>query len=169
MTIVLAVMLASVTLMPAAFAASAHFIRASASLNNDGSLDVDFKIAGLGDSVNVEVTATADSTATYACVNRGGKNPNASNKQDEAGPLSESGDFESGKNGQVTDSLTLGPLDTTLECPGNQQLVLVRVSYSNVMVSFETETGETDTIAISGTFSDDCLLTGQLASVCNEV
>jgi hypothetical protein len=36
-----------------AFADSPHFIRASGSLNNDGSLTVDFKEAGLGTNQNI--------------------------------------------------------------------------------------------------------------------
>ena len=59
----------------AALADSPHFIRASGSLNNDGSLTVNFKEAGLGTNQLINYTLSADATATYVCVNRGGANP----------------------------------------------------------------------------------------------
>jgi hypothetical protein len=51
-----------------AFADSPHFIRASGSLNNDGSLTVDFKEAGLGTNQNINYELTANASATYVCV-----------------------------------------------------------------------------------------------------
>jgi hypothetical protein len=133
-----------------AHAASAHFVRASASGPDDsGNLVVDFKIAGLGDTVTTTVTASADATALYACQNNGGNFPSDPKKQEVSGPVSASGDFTSGKNGQITDSLTLMPPASTLDCPSGQHAVLARVSYTNVAVS-EPNAG---TEAIPGTFS----------------
>ena len=63
--------------VPAALAQSPHFIRASATLNNDGTLTVSWKEAGLGNNQLISYTASADATATYVCVNRGGANPSA--------------------------------------------------------------------------------------------
>lgn len=132
-----------------ALAASPHFIRSSASgPNNQGNLLVNFKIAGLGDNETITVTASADATAVYACQNNGGKFPADPKKTEVSGPVSASGDFTSGKNGQITGSLTLSPPPTTLECPNGQRRVLVSVSYSNVQVS-----GGGDTASIPGTFS----------------
>jgi hypothetical protein len=51
--------------------------------------------------------------------------------------------------GQITDSLTLSPPASTLDCPGGQHSVLARVSYTNVSVSAPTAGTET----IPGTFS----------------
>src|SRR5919198_5882166 len=62
-----------------AFAVSPHFVRASASLSGTN-LGVQFKEAGLGDNQQIVATASADATATFVCVNRGGANPSASNK-----------------------------------------------------------------------------------------
>jgi hypothetical protein len=92
-----------------------HFVQASAQLNSDtGQLTVSFKEAGLGESVLINYTASADATATYHCVNNGGQCPNAANKQTVQGPVSGSGAFASGKNGQVTASLTIDPRAATL-------------------------------------------------------
>jgi hypothetical protein len=81
--------------------------------------------------------------------NNGGNFPADPKKQEVSGPVSASGDFTSGKNGQITDSLALSPPASTLDCPSGQHVVLARVSYTNVSVS-EPAAG---TQAIPGTFS----------------
>jgi hypothetical protein len=138
----------------AAFAQNEHFIRASGSLNNNGSLTVSFKEAGLGTNQLINYTLTADATATYVCVNRGGANPSAQNKTTVAGPVSASGTFNSGKNGQVTASLTVSPPPSDISCPNGQSLQLASVSYTNV-----TLTDTTNNVSIGlGDFSSGCLL-----------
>jgi len=133
-----------------ALAANAHFVRASAAgPNQAGNLIVNFKIAGLGDTVTTTVTASADATAVYACRNNGGNFPADPKKTEVSGPVSASGDFTSGRNGQITGSLTLAPPATTLACPSGQRRVLLSVSYTNVAVS-EPAAG---TENILGTFS----------------
>ena len=132
LTVVLAVTVAA----PAAFAQNVHFINASASgVNNAGNVSVSFKIAGLGDNESITVTATADATAVYACRNRGRNFPSDPKKQTVSGPVSASGNFTSGQNGQVSGSLTLEPPASTLDCPSGQTAVLVSVSYTNAQVS----------------------------------
>jgi hypothetical protein len=135
---------------PTALAASPHFINASASgPNASGSLAVSFKIAGLGANETITITATADATAVYACQNNAGNFPSAANKQTVSGPVSDSGQFTSGKNGQITGSLTLSPPPSTLNCPSGQHEVLASVSYTNLQIS-ATGVGAT---SIPGTFS----------------
>jgi len=149
-TIVAVLALLGLTATPA-LAVNAHFVAATAATDDDGNLVVKFKIAGLGDSVTTTVTASADASALYACKNNGGNFPSDPKKQEAAGPVSDSGDFTSGKNGQVTGTLTLSPpaADPPLECPGNQTPTLVSVSYTNVEVS-EPAAG---TEPIPGTFT----------------
>jgi hypothetical protein len=145
---VLSLMALALAAVPA-FADSPHFIKASASgPNNAGNLTVNFKIAGLGDNETITVTTTADATAVYACRNNAGNFPNAANKQQVSGPVSASGAFTSGQNGQITGSLTLREPTSTLVCPSGQTRVLASVSYTNVEVS-----GGGDTESIPGTFS----------------
>lgn len=140
----------TVLLMGTAVAANPHFIRADASgPAADGTLTVSFKIVGLGDTVTTTVTASAGATAVYACQNNGGNFPSDPKKQVVSGPASNSGEFTSGKNGQITGSLTLSPPASTLNCPPGQHKVLASVSYSNVAVS-EPNAGTT---SIPGTFS----------------
>jgi hypothetical protein len=133
------------------WAASPHFLRCSASgVNSDGSLNVCFKIAGLGDNQTLDVTASATADAVYACKNNGQQCPNAANKVHVQADVSATGTFTSGKNGQITACLTIDPPPTTLTCPPGQDLVLVSISYTNVSVS-APGAGSCDTSP--GTFS----------------
>jgi hypothetical protein len=153
--------IAVLSMLLLAFAASAalaqneHFIRASGSLNNNGTLTVSFKEAGLGTNQNITYVLSADATATYVCVNRGGANPSAQNKTTVAGPVSSTGTFNSGKNGSVTASLTLSPPPSDISCPRGQSLELASVSYTNVVL---TDTTNNVSINIGGTFTSGCLL-----------
>jgi hypothetical protein len=118
---------------------SPHFTRASASLDGDGNLVVSWKEAGLGTNALISYIASADAVVSYSCVNRGGQCPQAANKEDVAGPVSSTGDFSSGKNGQITASLTVEPPASTLQCPGNQVVALAAVSYTNISLVDTTD------------------------------
>jgi hypothetical protein len=120
-------------------------------------LVVSFKEAGLGTNQLITYTANADATATYVCVvNRGGGNLSASNKTTVSGPVSATGTFSSGKNGQVTGSLTLNPPGPgSFSCPPGQSLEIAEVVYTNVSITDVTN-GITE--PIPGTFDTGCLL-----------
>jgi hypothetical protein len=137
-----------------ALADSPHFTRCSASgVNDDGSLEVCFKIAGLGSNVTLTITASATADAVYACKNRGQQCPNAANKVTVQADVTASGMFTSGKNGQITACLTVDPPEPpdTFTCPNGQELVLDSVSYTNVKVTAPSA-GECDT---GGSFDRD--------------
>jgi hypothetical protein len=74
------------------------------------------------------------------------------------GPVSNSGQFTSGKNGQITGSLTLSPPPSTLSCPPGQSRVIVSVTYTGGTASVvpagatEAPVGPEE-LAISGPFS----------------
>jgi hypothetical protein len=123
-----------------ALATSPHFISTSASgVNNNGSLTVNWKEAGLGNNQNITYVLSANSSAEYACINHGGNHPQASNKETVSGPVSATGTFSSGKNGSINGSLTVNPPSPgSFTCPGNQVLVLAMVSYSNVTLTDQT-------------------------------
>jgi hypothetical protein len=143
---------------PAALAVSPHFVNASAEVSG-ANLVVSFKEAGLGTNQLISYTANADATATYVCVNKGGANPSASNKTTVSGPVSATGTFSSGKNGNVTASLTLSPPPppSTFSCPPGQRQATAEVTYTNVSVT-DTTTMPNVTASIPGTFSTGCLL-----------
>jgi hypothetical protein len=130
-----------------------HFLRCSASgVNSDGTLNVCFKIAGLGSNQTLDVTATAHADAIYGCLNHGQQCPNAANKVEVQADVSATGTFTSGKNGQITACLTVDPPPTSLTCPNGQELVLVSVSYTNVSVSAP---GADSCHPSPGTFADN--------------
>jgi hypothetical protein len=75
---------------------------------------------------------------------------------DVAGPVSATGDFSSGKNGQVIASLTLSPPPSDISCPPGQSLELASVTYTNVTI---TDTTTMPNVSESiGTFPSGCLL-----------
>ena len=148
------ILAAFVLAAPAALAVSPHFINATGTLNADGTLTVNFKEAGLGTNQLINYELTADGTATYVCVNKGGANPSAQNKTTVNGPVTATGTFNSGKNGNVTASLTLSPPPSDITCPNGQTLQLASASYSNVIL---TDTTNGVSIAV-GDFASGCLL-----------
>ncbi len=133
---VLSLLLVAVT-AAVALAAAPKFHSATSSVNNSGALVVSFDERGLGNE-NIDYTLTADATATYACINGGGKNPSAANKRTVEGSVSTGGSFEP-KNGRVVASLTTGPLSRGgFSCPPGQRLVLASVSYTNIVLTDTT-------------------------------
>ena len=133
---VLSLMLVALT-AAVAQAGAPKFHSATSSVNNSGALVVSFDERGLGNG-NIDYTLTADATATYACINGGGKNPSAANKQDVNGEVTGGGSFES-KNGRVSASLSAGPISAgSFTCPNGQRLVLADVSYTNIVLTDTT-------------------------------
>lgn len=126
-----------------------HFIRANATVNNACNLVGSFKVAGLGDNESLTITMSADANATYACCNNGGNQPSDPKKEDVTGTVTATGTFTSGKNGQITGSLTAQPPASSLSCPGGQTKTLLSVTYSNVQFSAPGAGTE----SVSGTFS----------------
>jgi hypothetical protein len=138
-----------------AWAVSPHFVSVSAKLSGTN-LVVSFKEAGLGTNQLISYEADANATVTYVCVNRGGANPSASNKTTVSGPVSATGTFSSGKNGNVTASLTLNPPGPgSFSCPSGQSLQIAEVVYTDVSIT-DTTNGITE--SIPGTFDTGCLL-----------
>jgi hypothetical protein len=95
-----------------------------------------FKEAGLGSTVSTEsISLHVDSaTAVYACVNRGGKPPNAPNKQSVSSPLTFTGSFPV-RNGATTGTIQVGPPPAgpfKPPCNPPMTVALVQVSYSGV-------------------------------------
>jgi hypothetical protein len=71
-----------------------------------------------------------------------------------SGRVIATGTFASGKNGQVTASLTVSPPPSDISCPPKQRLELASVSYTNVVL-----TDTTNAVSISlPDFDSGCLL-----------
>jgi len=135
---VLLAMLMLALAVSAALADSPHFIsEGTASINSSGLYVVaNFKEAGLGSTVSTEkITLSATATATYACINGGGKHPSATNKETVTGAVSFTGSFPV-RNGSTTGTISVGPPGPgTFSCPSGQTLVLAFVSYSGVVLT----------------------------------
>ena len=148
-----ATLIAVFALATAAWAAAPKFHSATSSVNNDGALVVSFDERGLGND-NVDYTVTADATALYACINGGGKHPQAANKEAFEGQVSGGGSFEV-KNGRVVASLTAGPLlAPQFTCPPGQRRVLAAVTYTNIVLTDTTNGVSTSVADASRTFFD---------------
>jgi hypothetical protein len=136
------VVVASALMLMAPMLASAqspHFVKATSSLDNNKNLVCSFKEAGLGAGQTIAYTCSADATAEYQCVNRGGNNPQAENKHTVSGPVSASDEKTASKNGQITSSITVpAPSAGTFSCPNGQKLTLVSASYTNVVLTDTT-------------------------------
>jgi hypothetical protein len=141
----------SLALAAPALAGAPQFHAASSSVNSSGALVVSFDERGLGNN-NVDYVLTADAQALYACINGGGKNPKAANKQAFEGAVSGGGSFEV-KNGRVVASISAGPLlAPQFTCPSGQRRVLAAVAYSNIVLTDTTNGVSTSVPDASRTF-----------------
>lgn len=149
--ILLVVLVIASMVVTTASADSPHFVRADAGFQGSSqNLNVSWKEAGLGNNQAINYIASANATAIYACINGGGNHPKAANKETVSGPVSASGQFASGKNGQITASLTLSPPGPGgFSCPPGQRLEVAKVTYTNVAITDATN-GITE--AIQGAF-----------------
>ena len=146
---VLSLMLVALAAVPAL--AAPNFKSATSSVGNNGALVVSFDERGLGNE-NINYTLTGEGTATFACINRGGKNPEAANKQTTTTPFVVTESFEV-KNGRVVESITSGaPSAGSFSCPGGQRLVLAEVSYTNLLLTDTTNNVSTSVADASRTF-----------------
>ena len=127
-------------------------LRPNGTLNTNGALTVNFKEAGLEANQLTNYALTADATATHVCVKTDGHK--AQTKTTVAGLVSASGTFNSGKNGDVTASLTVSSWSSDISCSPKQSLELASMSYTNVVL-----TDTTNSVSIKvGDFSSGCLL-----------
>jgi hypothetical protein len=142
MQLVLAVLSAMLMTMSIVSGANPHFVRANAQLIREADLKAVFKEAGLGRNENVTIQLSADTKALWGCINRGGNHPQAANKEYAYGQATESGEFNSGRNGHVIGSLTIDLADVAMpddwSCPRGQKAVLFEVAYGDIQLCDET-------------------------------
>ena len=127
--------------MGTAYAANPHFIGKVTSEIDDasGAVRMCFKVAGLGNMQDAQITASGTATATYVCRNAGGNCPNADNKKTVTGPVGATEKITADRNGQVEACITIQPPGAGgFTCPGNQQVVLSSVSYTGLKVTLGT-------------------------------
>lgn len=134
-------------------AQAAKFHSTSSSVNDNGALVVQWDQRGVGNE-DVDYTLTADVTETWVCINRGGKNPSAANKQSQEEDVATGGTF-SPTNGRILGTLTTDSPDPgDFSCPGGQRLVLASVSYTNIVLTDTTNNVSTTVPDAERTFFD---------------
>jgi hypothetical protein len=124
---------------------------ADASLDTTATTDVllvSFQEIRVGQNAGIDYIVTADASATYACINGGSKNPKASNKLTVAGPVSAGGTFSSDANGNVKGAIAVNPPPPTADftCPTGQQLVLAKLTFTNIRLRDTTNGVDADPI-----------------------
>jgi hypothetical protein len=128
-----------------------NFHTATSSVNDAAALVVSFDERGLGNA-NINYRLTAGATATYACINGGGNQPQAANKETVNSEVFAGGSFEP-KNGRVVASLSAGPPSAgSFSCPSGQHLVLEDVSYAKIVLTDTTNNVSTPVPDASRTF-----------------
>ncbi|WP_415282395.1 hypothetical protein [Candidatus Nitrososphaera sp. FF02] len=135
-----AAILASTSLVTAAFAANPHFIKTpTITKNPDLSLTASFKAAGLGNVATDIFLASSGGVADLQCVNPGGNNPPP--KRVDFGPLQGQVVTVTPRNGQVTANPTIGPppLPGAAEiCPNpNWTVQIVSLTYTDVVLHIQ--------------------------------
>jgi len=135
---------------------SPHFISASSALGSAGELTASFKEAGLGDNVTITVELSTDANAQYTAINKGGNKPQGQPFQVPPITLTASGDFSSGKNGNVVGSLTIQPppppQDFLDAVKSPNWVAQLDVSYQNVTLTDMTNGVSVGLASQSGTF-----------------
>jgi hypothetical protein len=126
--VIAAVFATAALAVPAAFAASPHYIKGpTATVTDNNSLVVSWKAAGLGNTItSVDFTLTGTVTVSSQCFTKTG-NPVNGVPKSETTDVNASGEFDV-RNGSVTGSLTISPL-STLTCTGNQHVVILSASF----------------------------------------
>jgi hypothetical protein len=123
-----------------AWADSPHFVgKVTSQLLANNNVQVCWKEAGLGNNQTIDYLASAQATATFVCVNNGGQCPNAANKKTVNGPVTTPGTFTSGKNGSISQCLTLNaPGAGGFSCPGGQTVTLSQVTFTDIAIADTT-------------------------------
>jgi hypothetical protein len=118
-----------------------HFVGDVVNQGITGTSDVvTGKVAGLGGQAWT-VRVTADATALFACRNRGGNFPADPKKQAISAEVSGTARVTPDPGNDVF-RIVLGPIGTTLTCPGGQVVVLACIQFANKLAEI-VETGRT--------------------------
>ena len=138
------------------FAANAHFMSCSSSTDNNGSLSVSFRIAGLGAGASDTITAHTTATSTWGCLNHGEQCPNAANKFTHSEDITGQLTVTAGHNGSASGTITLSPAQPANFCPHGQQMVLIWVTYGDVTLTNSDSSDTCTTDGGSATFYPQC-------------
>lgn len=126
-TVLLAALFVAAITVPAAIAASAHWVTGPTATVSGNSLTVTGKAAGLGNTAGfADFTLSGTANVSSRCYTKSGNKPQAANKQ-ESISVDQTGSFPV-RNGSVTPTFTVTPL-STLTCPKGQTVVIESITY----------------------------------------
>jgi len=150
----LSTMIVAVMISTAFAGGSPHFVKnaTDAYIHMMGCLHADFKEVGLSSGAVETIVLKGTAAVTFVSVNKGGNQPEASNKQTYVVEVKESGEFTADKNGNVTGFVCIPPptaADVGFRVPKGQTSVFVSIIYTNVMIVDETSGAS---ISLPGTF-----------------
>ena len=133
--VILALAVAGLLAFGAATAsAAANFKSVSFSVNNNtGQLICSGDVSGLGNVSATPATCSSTATATYQCINNGGKNPSAGNKTTVTEPASTGPVSVPVRNGRAQPNIAVNPPGAgSFTCPSGQRLFLISACYSDI-------------------------------------
>jgi len=120
-----------------ALALDVAFSSATAAVNTNGDLGIQFKVSGIAPfTSSTEFDAGATASATWGCMNRGGNLPRASSKTRTINmEATATGRFKP-VNGTINGTMKLPVPDVfDFQCPTGQVKTLMSVTYRNVRLS----------------------------------
>jgi hypothetical protein len=139
-----------------AYADSPHFVKGPTGGIDatNGDYTATWKEAGLGNNQLITYDLSAENAIfTWRCFNKGSNQPQGDPNTGGTANLTTSGTFPSGKNGQITGSLSLVPQQGTASCQGNGlKLCLLHAEYDNV--TFFEETNNLGPISLGSASAD---------------
>ncbi len=113
--------------------AAANFKSVSFSVNNQGQLVCSGDVSGLGNVSSTPATCSATATATYQCINKGGHNPSAGNKETVTAPASTGPVDVPVHNGRAQPTILVSPPGPgSFTCPSGQSLYLISACYTDI-------------------------------------
>ena len=152
---VIATVIMAMTISTAFAGGSPHFIKSAtdAYIHMMGCLHADFKEVGLSSGSVETIVLKGTAAVTFVTVNKGGNEPQASNKQTYVVEVRKSGEFVADKSGNITGFVCIPPPtaeEVGLKPAKGQTAVFVSIVYTNVMIVDETSGAK---LSIPGTFS----------------
>ena len=108
---ILALLMMAMMLSTAFAGGSPHFIKSATDvyIHMMGCLHADFKEAGLPSGAVETITLKGTAAVTFASINNGGNQPQASNKQTYVVQVRQSGQFTADKNGTISGFVCTAP------------------------------------------------------------
>jgi hypothetical protein len=122
-----------------ALASSPHFVKATGAVDGDGNYTASFKEAGLANTPITYTLTSGNTTFTFQCYTKSGNRPQGEPNGASFSNQLAMGTFPPSRNGQITASLTMSPLQGNADCQGGGlKLCLVAAAYRDMVLTDTT-------------------------------